>query len=129
VRSLPIPPPCRRRSLRGSRAAALLAPLRARPTRAPTTHPPTPAPVAAPAPPFAAPRPQQVAQRKFFGRATCVTGFVDMVTHHLPSPVVGAANKVATSYMGDTHSAVGQAMLPCDAPGRSCQRRKALLDA
>ena len=59
----------------------------------------------------------QLVLRKFFGRANRTTGFVDMVTTHVPSPVRGAATKVAHTYSGAEHEQLTQAMYRCDPRG------------
>lgn len=51
---------------------------------------------------------------RFFREAT---GFVDSVVRHVPSPIAGAAHKVATTYTGDQTSAVARAMRECDPKG------------
>jgi U5 small nuclear ribonucleoprotein component len=45
------------------------------------------------------------------------TALADAVARHLPSPVEGAAAKVAAIYTGDVSTAAGRAMLACDASG------------
>lgn len=51
---------------------------------------------------------------QFFGPAT---GFVDMIVQHVPSPVVGAQNKLARHYTGPLDTKVAAAMSTCDQNG------------
>ncbi|KAJ3333651.1 U5 small nuclear ribonucleoprotein component, partial [Blyttiomyces sp. JEL0837] len=50
----------------------------------------------------------------FFGNAT---GFVDMVTTKLPSPVENAAAKIEQTWTGDLNSELAEAMRKCDPNG------------
>eukprot|EP00640_Fibrocapsa_japonica_P000517 CAMPEP_0113940842 /NCGR_PEP_ID=MMETSP1339-20121228/6886_1 /TAXON_ID=94617 /ORGANISM="Fibrocapsa japonica" /LENGTH=1009 /DNA_ID=CAMNT_0000944805 /DNA_START=44 /DNA_END=3073 /DNA_ORIENTATION=- /assembly_acc=CAM_ASM_000762 len=51
---------------------------------------------------------------KFFGSCS---GFVDMVTDHVPSPVKNAPDKVSQVYTGELDSDAGLAMQRCDPQG------------
>jgi len=51
---------------------------------------------------------------KFFGSCS---GFVDMVSKHVPSPVKGAARKTTHIYTGEQDSACAEAMKACDPHG------------
>ena len=46
-----------------------------------------------------------------------ITGFVDMLRDHVPSPVANAANKIQHIYTGDLSTQVGQDMLACNPDG------------
>lgn len=48
---------------------------------------------------------------RFFGAAS---GFVDMVSKFVPSPVEGAEHKVNTLYTGPADSSLAVAMKKCD---------------
>merc|ERR1719232_1787218 len=49
--------------------------------------------------------------RKFFGLAT---GFVEMITEHIPSPAANGLNKANTLYTGDRKSPVVEDMIQCN---------------
>lgn len=51
---------------------------------------------------------------RFFGDAT---GFVDMITHHHSSPLVGAQTKVEHSFSGPMNSEMAEAACKCDRNG------------
>lgn len=50
----------------------------------------------------------------FFGPAT---GFVDMVSQHIPDPIQGAKNKIESTYTGALDTRLGQSLLSCDPKG------------
>jgi len=52
--------------------------------------------------------------RKFFGLAT---GFVEMITEHIPSPAANGLNKANTLYTGDRKSPVVEDMIQCNPEG------------
>ncbi|GAA5913590.1 116 kDa U5 small nuclear ribonucleoprotein component [Sporobolomyces salmoneus] len=50
----------------------------------------------------------------FFGPAT---GFVDMVSQHIPDPVQGAKTKIESTYTGPLDTPIAQSLLACDPKG------------
>lgn len=56
----------------------------------------------------------KVVLSSFFGQAT---GFVDMIAQHIPSPVVGAKQKVDTCYTGPLYGELYSSMVNCDSKG------------
>eukprot|EP00940_MAST-03C_sp_MAST-3C-sp2_P001015 g1015.t1 len=58
----------------------------------------------------------RLVMRHFFDNER-TTGFVEMITNHVPSPLTGATRKVERWYDGDLNSAIALSMKRCDPKG------------